>query len=60
MDERDNIDCNESVTYTYDELLSIFKREACHICKRPLEISYVAESALIDFNMYHGEYVRIE
>jgi hypothetical protein len=43
--------------FTIEELLSIFKVEAQHICKKPDEIYPLAISTLKDFIRYHGQYV---
>jgi hypothetical protein len=43
--------------FTTKELLSIFRVEAQHICKKPDEIYLLAVSTLKDFIRYHGQYV---
>ena len=48
---------NEYEKFSTDELLSIFKVEAQHICKRPDEVYSIAVSVLNDFVRYHGKYV---
>ncbi len=49
---------NTHETYTTDELLSIFVKEAKQICNEPDELHSIAESALNDFTLNHPEYVR--
>jgi hypothetical protein len=49
---------NKYEKFTTDELLSIFKEEARHICKKPNEADSIAESALGDFIKRHGQYIR--
>jgi len=57
MYEQDN--AGNSVTFTVEELLSMFKAEAQSICKKPEDILSVAESTLSDFIKCYSEYVRI-
>ncbi len=53
-----NADFNKYLKFTTEELLSIFKEEAQHICKRHDEVHSISESALNDFIKWHGKYVR--
>ena len=55
---KQNVDSNKYLRYTTEELLSIFKEEAQHICKRPDEVHSISESTLNDFIKCHGKYVR--
>jgi hypothetical protein len=57
MYEQDN--AGNSVTFTVEELLSMFKAEAQSICKKPEDILSVAESTLSDFIQCYSKYVRI-
>jgi hypothetical protein len=43
--------------FTTKELLSIFRVEAQHICKKPDDVHSISESTLKDFISYHGQYV---
>ena len=52
------VNSNNYVKFTTEELLSIFKVEAQHICKSPDEVYSIAESVLNDFIKWHGKYVR--
>ncbi len=49
---------NEYTKFTREELLSIFKVEAQHICKSPVDVQSISDSALNDFIKCHGKYVR--
>ncbi len=55
---RQDIAFNKCAKYTIEELLSMFRAEAQFICKKPEDVSTVAESALSDFIRCHGSYVR--
>ncbi len=55
---KQDITRNKYEKFTIEELLSIFKVEARHICKRPDEVYSIAESVLNDFIKWHGKYVR--
>ncbi len=48
---------NKCAKFTIEELLSIFRVEAQHICKKPDDVNYISESTLNDFIRYHGQYV---
>jgi hypothetical protein len=49
----------EYAKFTKDELLSMFREEAQHICKEPTDVNSIAESALSDFIMNHGKYISL-
>ncbi len=55
---KQNVGPNNYVKFTREELLSIFKAEAQHICKGPDDVHSIAESTLSDFIKWHGNYVR--
>ncbi len=55
---KQDIACNEYTKFTTEELLSIFRVEAQHICKRPDDVNSISESTLNDFIKWHGKYVR--
>ncbi len=55
---KQDIACNEYTKFTTKELLSIFRVEAQHICKRPDDVNSISESTLNDFIKWHGKYVR--
>ena len=55
---KQNVDSNKYLKFTTEELLSMFKEEAQHICKRPDEVHSISESTLNDFIKCHGKYVR--
>ncbi len=55
---KQNVDSNEYFKFSTEELLSIFKEEAQHICNRHNEIHSISESTLNDFIKCHGKYVR--
>ena len=55
---KQNVGSNDYVKFTTQELLSIFKVEAQHICKRPDDVHSISESTLNDFIKWHGKYVR--
>lgn len=55
---KQDITRNKYEKFTIEELLSIFKVEAQHICRRPEEVYSIAESTLNDFIKWHGKYVR--
>ncbi len=44
--------------FTTEELLSIFKVEAQHICGKHDDVHSIAVSTLNDFIKCHGKYVR--
>ncbi len=48
---------NKCAKFTIEELLSIFKVEAQHICKKFDEVHSIAVSTLNDFTKNHGKYV---
>jgi hypothetical protein len=54
---KQDIVCNKYTKFTTEELLSIFKLGAQHICKQPYEVHFVAERALNDFIKNHDQYV---
>ncbi len=56
MYEQNN--AGNSVKFTVEELLSMFKTEAQSICKEPEDIPSVAESTLRDFIKSYSRYVR--
>jgi hypothetical protein len=49
--------CNKYARFITEELLSIFKVEAQHICKKFDEVHSIAVSTLNDFTKNHGKYV---
>ncbi len=55
---KQDVACNEYTKFTTEELLSIFKVEAQHICERPDEVYSTAVSTLYHFIKNHGKYVR--
>ncbi len=57
MSEQNN--AGNSVAFTVEELLSMFKAEAESICKKPEDVLSVAESTLMDFTKCYSKYVRI-
>jgi len=57
MHEKDNV--GNSVTFTVEELLSIFKAEAQSICNKPEDVLSIAESTLCDFIKRYNKYVRL-
>ncbi len=48
---------NKCAKFTIEELLSIFRVGAQHICKKPDDVHSIAVSTLNDFIKYHGKYV---
>ena len=56
MYQQNNAD--NSVKFTVEELLSMFKAEAQSICKKPEDILSIAESTLRDFIKSYSRYVR--
>ncbi len=61
MEEKMNkqdVTTNKHAKFTTEELLSVFRIEAQHICRRPDEVHSIAVSVLNDFIRYHGKYVR--
>ena len=48
---------NKCAKFTIEELLSIFRVEAQHICKKPADVHSISESTINDFIKYHGKYV---
>ena len=57
MYQQNNAD--NSVKFTVEELLSMFKAEAQSICKKPEDILSIAESTLSDFIKCYSRYVRL-
>jgi len=57
MYQQNNAD--NSVKFTVEELLSMFKAEAQSICKKPEDILSIAESTLSDFIKSYSRYVRL-
>ncbi len=48
--------CNKYARFTTEELLSIFKVEAQHICKKFDEVHSIAVSTLNDFIRYYTNF----
>ncbi len=55
---KQNVGTNNYVKFTIEELLSIFKVEAQHICNSADDVNSISESTLNDFIKWHGKYVR--
>ncbi len=48
--------CNKYAKFTIEELLSIFRVEAQHICKKPDYVHSISESTLSDFIRYYTNF----
>ena len=55
---KQNVISNNYVKFTREELLSIFRVEAQHICKSSDDVHSISESTLNDFIKWHSKYVR--
>ncbi len=55
---KQDVTTNKHAKFTIEELLSVFRVEAQHICRKPEEVYSIAESTLNDFIKWHGKYVK--